>query len=397
MRKNIAFQVLAHILLVALILFTLLASYKRLYNSNNINSSYGDKITYTASFKRNGATTIDKVKLTCTVINNHCLITLPKATRDNGIVLGYSLNKDSKIALYQVGQTINLTKDITLYTVSYQKLSLIIDSSQIDYISDKDPSCHLYNNETSCDVKIPIFNKLGYETRGYSTNRNSYTGYIFPNSTYTLTKNTKLYPIYNNLTSLKTINVTKNHMINNTIFDIETGCSNDIYNDYLEYFYRINKKAPYLMTGGKITFLTDKTFNEIWGESYVGMNYGPQGLRLIDIRCSNIFTNNYYATVVHELAHTWDFYYGNMMGKDISETNEIINLYNKYRNDYSRPFRNYSYTNIREFVADMIRYYYLKYIDPINEYKSLYYPNDIKQILEKLICTANNNYKNNGC
>ena len=107
--------------------------------------------------------------------------------------------------------------------------------------------------------------------------------------------------------------------------------------------------------------------------------------------------NNYYATIVHELAHTWDFYYGSVIGNDITEQSDIVNLFNKYRNMHNRPFRDYSYTDIKEFFADMVRYYYLKYIDPINSYKNLDYPLEVKKVLEKYICISSNDYDKNMC
>ena len=129
----------------------------------------------------------------------------------------------------------------------------------------------------------------------------------------------------------------------------------------------------------------------------MGMNYGPNGLRLFDIKCPNQIDSNYYATMVHELAHTWDFYYSNYFSRSISEENDYINLYSKYERMNQRPFRDYSYTNIREFMADTVRYYYFKYLDPRTGYKELEYPADVKNVLEKYICIANNDYKQTGC
>ena len=93
----------------------------------------------------------------------------------------------------------------------------------------------------------------------------------------------------------------------NVYFDIEQGCSDLTVNTYFNYFDNINKYASYLLIGSKITFLNSNTFDNIWGSKYVGMNYGPNALRLFDVKCSNNIldnTNNNYATIVHELSHT---------------------------------------------------------------------------------------------
>ena len=50
------------------------------------------------------------------------------------------------------------------------------------------------------------------------------------------------------------------------------------------------------------------------------------------------------------------------------------NEFKDYKKKMDRPFRDYSYTDIREFFADMVRYYYLKYTDPEPEYELRTYP-----------------------
>ena len=84
--------------------------------------------------------------------------------------------------------------------------------------------------------------------------------------------------------------------------------------------------------------------------------------------------------------------YGN-----ITSQSDIINLYNKYSKLSNRPFRDYSYSNQFELLADMMKYYYFKYLVPRNGYKDLNYPNDIKEVLEKYICISKNNYNDEKC
>lgn len=365
--------------------------------NNDVSTNNPSIIDYQVKIHLNGATSVEKEKITCIVTDGKCLITLPKAYRSNGNILGYHTSSNSHIALYHEEEEINLEKDLDLYIISNKKNTLNIDNRNIDYISSFENYCYMYNKDKSCDVKIPYFNKIGYEVKGYSAYENSLSGYLYPNTLYSLTKDITIYPIYNNSIRAKVINVSNNYMIGNMVFDIESGCDESIYSNYLKYFERINQKAKYLSIGSKITFLTDDTFNTIWGNKYVGMNYGPLNLRLFDVRCSSTLDNNYYATIVHEMSHTWDFYYTNFFDKNITQENDIINLYNKYKNEKNRPFRDYSYTDIYEFFADMVRYYYLKYTDPINDYSNLDYPSDIKKTLEKYICIANNNYDKRKC
>ena len=152
-----------------------------------------------------------------------------------------------------------------------------------------------------------------------------------------------------------------------------------------------------MLLGNKITFLSDSTFDEVWGSKYVGMNYGPKTLRSVDIRCSKTVYNDYYATMVHEMAHSWDFYYAKRLGDNISSQSDVINLYNKYKNQPRSIFREYSFINLYEFVADMMRYYYFKEYVPRTPYKNLDYPTDIKTSLEKYICISINDYVEGKC
>ena len=396
-------QIVTFIIIVCVIAIFIFVGYTFSYentnnnNNNSTNNNFSDKVTYTATFNINGASYLAKNKISCEVQNGLCLITLPIALRDDGDVLGYNTSSTETTAIYRINQQVNLTSDAVFYVISKKNLHLNIINDDIDYLSNNNSYCTIYNEEDFCKVSLPFYNKTGYEVRGYSTNKNSLTGIVYPGYEYKIKRDTTLYPIYNNLTRGQVINVNKTTTIGNTIFDIENGCPYNVYNDYLEYFKKINNKAPYLMIGSKVSFLTDNTFDKIWGDKYVGMNYGPKDLRLFDVRCSNDIFNNYYATIVHELAHTWDFYYGSLIDKDISEQSDVINLFNQYKNINNRPFRDYSYTDIREFFADMVRYYYLKYIDPTIGYRNLSYPSDIKNVLEKYICIANNGYDDTKC
>lgn len=367
-------------------------------NNNFIedNNTSGDVIQYTAIFEKNGADLIEKTEITCNVINDKCEITLPNILKSNGVVLGWN-NENVHYAKYQEGAKIELTSNQLFYAITYHENKLTIYDNDLDYISENEVSCRVYNSDKSCSVVIPNYNKIGYESRGYSLRKDSLTGVIFPNQNYNLKKDIVLYPIYNTLTRGEKINVSKVIKKYDFTIEVENGCSSDVYNGYMQYIDKIHNNAKYLLIGSKITILSSKTFDRMWGSNYVGMNYGPNYLRLFDVKCPQFLDKNYYPTIVHELAHTWDFYYRNYFSKNISDENDFINLYTKYQNMSDRPFRDYSYSNIREFFADSVRYYYFKYIDPMYEYYILKYPLDIKETIEKYICIANNGYNNTTC
>lgn len=353
-------------------------------------------VHYTAYFNLNGADSIESKKILCAREEKGCYITFPMAYRDDGVVLGYSDRRDDKEVKYQIGETISIENDTVFYVVSYATNTLVINGDNVDFIDNQSVSCNVYNRDDACEVILPLFNKDGYENRGYSSNENATTGFAFPNEKYKLSKNTTLYPIYGTISRGRNINISQSLNVNSSIVEIENGCSSEVYSNYLSYLNNIEKYAPYLLIGSKISFLKDSTFTSIWGSGYVGMNYGTKNLRSLDLRCSNDVFNDYYATMIHEMTHSWDFYYAKKIGTNISSESDIINLYNKYLENDNRPFRDYSYSSIYEFFADMMRYYYFKYIDT-SKNVSYNYPSDIKQVMEKYICIAQNNYDRKKC
>lgn len=72
---------------------------------------------YNISFKKNGASGIEKDNIGCSTSNESCKITLPKITFENGDVLGWSTNKDIEEPEYKVGQTIDITENMILYAI----------------------------------------------------------------------------------------------------------------------------------------------------------------------------------------------------------------------------------------------------------------------------------------
>lgn len=370
---------------------------KELMNQENLFNVADDGSTYKIVFNLNGATMIENKIVRCKKNSSGCQVMLPSATRDNGIVIGYSDNKNDLEAKYQLNSTITINENMSLYAISYQENTLTIDKNGVDYLESDTIKCKMYNNNKECNVVLPKYNKQGYETKGFSTSKESLSGFIYSGDEYGISKDTTIYPIYSTSSRHQVLNISKVFNYQDSIIEVENGCTEDIYNNFLKYLDDMSKYVPFLLLGNKITFVCDNSFNTIWGKNYVGMNYGPKTLRSVDIRCSNKMYNDYYATMVHEMAHSWDFYYAKRLGNNISSQSDIINLYNKYKNDSNKPFRAYSYSNIYEFVADMMRYYYFKYYVPRVEFKDLNYPSDIKKTLEKYICIAKNNYQEEGC
>ena len=401
MKNRNIIDYLLYILVTINIIVLMYTGYKKLASREEdilIGMNNPDPNSYMVTFNLNGADKIDTKKLICAINpDGTCIIHLPLAYRNNGKVMGFSENKNSTTPEYLMDTDINLNKNMKLYVISYKINSLYIEDEDIDFLLNNNISCIMYNDDESCNVKIPTFNKIGYENKGYSTSTSSLTGFVYPNDNYKLKKDTVLYPIYATSSRKKSVEIKKVLSFNNSFVEIENTCSDTVYPEYLSYLEDIKNMAPYLLFGNKISLIGDETFNDIWGGMYVGMNFGPRKLRAIDIRCSDVVYNDYYATMVHELGHSWDYYYSVKNGSNITSQSDVINLFNKYSKMSNRPFRAYSYSNIYEFFADSIKYYYFKYLKPTMEFERLSYPSDIKRVLEKYICIANNDYNEDKC
>lgn len=390
--------IILFVVIIMIIVFSYTLLTKDEKNNNDISNNYGEIKTYTAYFKENGALKVSSKKITCNVYNDKCEITLPMIEVLRGEVLGWSTKNNSMSAMYKVGDVITIDHDQTFYAITYYENTLTIINNELDYLSNEKVSCRVYNDAKNCRVVVPNYNKIGYETRGYSTRSDSLTGIVFPNQSYTLNKDLTLYPIYNTLFHNLVIDTQKVINRYGFVIEIENSCSSSIYNEYLNYIDRIKEKASFLLIGSKITFLTDDTFTQIWTKNYSGMNYGPYALRLVDIRCSSRNLKQAYSVVVHELAHTLDLQYSIYHdGKTISEESDLINLYVKYKDMPNRPFTDYSYSVINEFFASAVTGYYFRYIEENDETLGDDYPYDLKEVIEKYICIAKNNYVEEGC
>lgn len=398
MNRSIKFIVITLCIIATILICSGLGlSLKELMDNEDMFNVADEPGYYKVVFNLNGATKIEHKAVRCKIENNSCTVTLPNAERKNGVILGYSDNKNDTHAKYYIGDSFILSSNITLYAISYQTNTLTIEKNNVDYLEKNVITCNMYNSDKSCKVTIPKYNKVGYENKGYSANIESLVGYINSGDEIDLSSDMILYPIYSTSSRHRVLNISKILTYNDSFIEIENGCNESVYKEYIKYLEDINKNVPFLFLGNKITFVIDSSFDEIWGPAYVGMNYGPRSLRSVDIRCSSITYNDYYATLVHEMAHSWDFYYATKLGSNISSQGDVINLYDKYKDSSSRPFRDYSYSNIYEFIADMMRYYYFKYYVPRSPFKNYNYPNDIKKTLEKYICISKNNYDESKC
>ena len=113
---------------------------------------------------------------------------------------------------------VNLTKDVIadksdliniaqeLKESGFDMLRLI---SSVDYVENNTASCEVYNEAKECSVTLPNFNKIGYENKGYSTSKESLSGFKFPGDEYLISHDTIIYPIYTTSARNKSLEIVK--------------------------------------------------------------------------------------------------------------------------------------------------------------------------------------------
>ena len=218
---------------------------------------------HTITFHLNGATEITKNRIKCKKSISGCVITLPNVERTDGTVIGYSLNKDDIEAKYQPGDKVLIDKNQDLYAISYRDIVITIENNSVDYLEKNKINCMAYNENTSCKMTMPMFNKKGYQLEGYSTKTQvaSALNNYFQGQEYEFDHNMTLYPNYNNVrySSKKvTYDIQETYIVGNTIVDFENGCSQDVIDTYKRIIDDIHQKVPYYLLGTKINVLTSQ-------------------------------------------------------------------------------------------------------------------------------------------
>ncbi len=370
---------------------------------------------YHVTFALNGADEIETMEVKCqSNFNRECQVTLPVAKRNNGEVLGYSRDMNSKEAEYKIGDQLHLTSDMNLYVISKKENKLIIDKSNVDEVRDGKTSCIVYNNEKACKVDVPIFNKLGYKIEGYTKEKGNINNLVEFNSKIELNNNITLYPVYGEYqhytnTSKTHFKVDKSVFLHNMYLDIDYNC-NSVANSLISNLNKLFTTYPFYSYNSKIMLLNEINYTAFERASGFSNSagftneYEPKNPTVL-VMCTESLSP--YIVAVHELTHVIDVKYKAISGHFLAEEKELINLRNKYKNVNNRPLRDYAYSdsgnsNVPEFFAELITYYYFNYVDTsyvIDEagYRRGNFPDDMKKIAEKYLCIGRNNYDFSKC
>ena len=132
MRRNIKFIVVVLCVIASLLITTgIILSVREYINENEVLFNVADEDHYRVVFNLNGATSVEHKIVKCKIEKNSCNVVLPSATKNGGIVLGYSDDKNDTEAKYKMGDTLTLNNNIELYTISYKTNTLKISKNGV--------------------------------------------------------------------------------------------------------------------------------------------------------------------------------------------------------------------------------------------------------------------------
>ena len=134
----------------------------------------------TATFNKNGATSIGADTLSCTRYNgaSSCNVTAPSITRSGFTITGWGESASSTTAVAKVGANISLSANKTFYAVTSKKITLTFNKgANVSQIGATSGSCTIQNSATNCQVTLPsITPNNGYTSIGWNTTSGATTG-----------------------------------------------------------------------------------------------------------------------------------------------------------------------------------------------------------------------------
>lgn len=317
--------------------------------------------------------------------NSNCKINAPSVNVKNGEFAGFSLNSSNPSKIDYKSNEIVTSKSITLRPISKKSITVTFDKNGASYIDYSSKSCDVYNG-IPCSIKIPNVDKPGMISFGFNEkNSNNYSdGSIYPryisNISFLFDKDTELIASFDSPYN-RNISTYDQRKYNKITADIEKSCSIEHVDKIVN---KVMKNWPALFNHNvKISFLSPNTYRTIKDhESSDGIIFGYMEKSFIDIICSKDED-----TIVHELIHFIDREYYNKHKNYLSSSSELLKLYNKYKDELSKPLWNFAYKNTREFMAYAAQEYYVKYymFGLYNGTIPAYLPQDIEEFVVKYL------------
>lgn len=183
----------------------------------------------------------------------------------------------------------------------------------------------------------------------------------------------------------------KKEVINNTNVYFEKDYEQDI-NKIIS---TIKAVPDYYMSSSNLFFIKGSTFEKKFNKNNCGV-FQYNGLRIYYNGDNNSCGQDWYQrTIIHEMGHSLDTIYSLMNNSNrISEQNDVRTLFN----NHSSSLRDYAYTNIYEYWAELFA---TDYVYNSSSFQNVYYKktwsldNNSKRILDKYENEIKKTYQNN--
>ena len=330
-----------------------------------------------------------------------CEIELPLLTPEGKHDLGYSVDEDLTIE-HKANDVIKMNGPKTLYALIGEKIITVnFVATESEYIEYDKVQCLIPQNKKSCEVKIPYIDKAGEYRISFNEQKNktinSYkdtSNLYYLDKTYKFDEDTTLYETIEAFGE-RNFSLYKKYKIKNSYIEIDSACTQEQKEQIENLLSDIEKNSPFLLDiKGKITFLSHNNFYQTWIRNN-SLSYGTAGIttmakNLNTAKIANIDVDCQYvsAAAVHEMIHRYDYNYAQTNGNYLSSKDELISLFRSYSANYlyyRYPFRQYAYTDQKEFLAEAYNYYYYTYKNYNVQYAQSNYPEDVKSFIEKNI------------
>lgn len=152
------------------------------------------KKTYTVNLEANGSD-ISSTSLQCDTFELNCKVKLPTIIRKNGIVIGWSENKNATKAQYKSGEKITITENKRLYAITSKKLTAKFYKNGATSIGSTLANCTIYNTNTTCNIVTPTITMKNGVVLGWSKNKKAADATYKTTSTIAISSNINLYAI----------------------------------------------------------------------------------------------------------------------------------------------------------------------------------------------------------
>ena len=393
-------------------------------------------ITVTILYLDDNAVDVEVNSISCEAFNGaqSCDIIFPDIVLNEGYeVVGFSQDIDDVNPDITIGNLIVVDEDVTYYCMTQKTIVVTfngnttfdnntvgIDEAGYSYaktniaadeLSFYSAECISYNGNGCYIDDMPIVYSPGNEVHGFALTPDA-EDYMLAVLETKFYSDATLYARIYNSTSHSDYSVGYSEQIGNVIIEFETGMSATIVTGYMDYIYQLHNDIPELFDmKGKIRMWTKTTYETVYGrinsslQNTAGCTTSIYTGSIVDIKLKSDTSVEEYrkGTIVHELSHALDNYYGtatrNYNSGKIRDKSDVLALYNSYLNVSPRPLRDYSYTQIAEFWADSVRWYYSEEFNGFDNAATLtgvpeYQPAsvEIKDLVRNYLCYVRNGY-----